>query len=71
MKTIDHTKELLQHGKFNMDDVQLIEQDPKTSDYVITLKTNDERPEREIHIFRSGCALVPERNFHSMFLIVG
>lgn len=71
MKILDHTKELYQNGKFDMDDVQLIEQDGETSNYVITLKVNDERPEKEIHIFRSGCAIIPERNFHSMYLIIG
>jgi hypothetical protein len=70
MKRVDHTKEVLQQGLFNLDDVAYIEQDNDGS-YVITLKANDERPESELHIFRSGCVIVPERNFHSMFIRIG
>lgn len=70
MKTYDHTNEVLQHSKFNCDDVSFIEQDEETSNYNIVLRPNDERDE-ELHIFRSGCVLLFERNFHTMFLKIG
>lgn len=68
MKTIDHTKELLQHGKFDLDRVDLIEQN-EDHDYVIVLKGNDEN-EEETHIYRSTCALTFQRNFHSMKIVI-
>ena len=70
MKQVDHTQELSQYGKFNTDDIEFMELD-NDSNFLIVLRKNDERAEEEMHIYRSGCAIIFERNFHSMFLVIG
>ena len=69
MKIINHTEETFQHGEFDLDRVDFIEQNVD-NDYVIVLKGNDEH-EEATHIYRSSCVLTYKRNFHSMFLIIG
>jgi len=69
MKTFDHTKENFQCGKFNCDDILYMEQ-TYDNNFVVVLKENDERKEEEIHIYRSSCVIIFERNFHSMFIVI-
>lgn len=70
MQTFDHTKEVLQNGVFNLDEVSFIEQDEETSNYNVVLHPNDVHDE-ELHVYRSSCVLLFERNFHSIILRIG
>jgi hypothetical protein len=70
MKTYDHTKEVLQQAVINCDEISFIEQDEENSNYNVVLRPNDFHGE-ELHIYRSSCVLLFERNFHSMLLRIG
>ena len=62
MKRVDHTQELSQYGKFNTDEIAYMEQ-AHDNNFLIVLRPNDERAEDEMHIYRSGCVIIFERNF--------